>query len=85
MERKSLELGRQVTVDFQADADFNQRRSRPRHDISSCSCRHVNYSSAPIAAQRFTPIYGGKGAQARRHPEAGLPHSAAPPNAGSDL
>jgi hypothetical protein len=53
MEGESLEFGRQVTVDFQADADFFERRSRPRHDISSCSCRPLNYSGAPIAAQRF--------------------------------
>ena len=56
MEMESLELGRQVTVDFKADADFNKRRSRPRHDISSRSFQLANYSSTPIATQRFTPI-----------------------------
>jgi len=32
-ELKCSELGRQIAVDLEADADFNQGRGRPSHDF----------------------------------------------------
>src|SRR5262245_38183959 len=72
MEEEGLELSRQVAVDFEADADFHQRRSRPRHEISSCSCRRGNYSSAAIAAQTLCTHLAGQKHAARGQSGSGF-------------
>ena len=56
-----LEFGREVAVDLEADADFDERRSGPGHDHFLCSW----FSSQPIQ-QLFLPPESASGLSRRR-------------------
>ena len=59
--KSKLEFRRQVAVDFETDADFNQNRRRPGHTVLPLSLRNILEPKNGTARHR-----GGCGDEARR-------------------